>query len=314
MTTAAREVYGGVDTHGKTHHAAAIDEVGRVLDDREFPANKLGYRQLIVWLAALGRVVKVGVEGTGSYGAGLAALLRERGVQVVEVDRPDRRARRRKGKSDPLDAVASARAALSGEADGTPKSRSGPVEAIRVLRVARRGAVKARTAAMNQLHGLLISAPAELRESLTGLAESALLARCAGFRSDSNGVADPVVATKAALRALARRIRVLSDEIKAADRQLRSLTARPRRARPLCSASAWRSPASSSSAPGTIPSGCAANPRSPICAQPHRSPRARGAPTGIGSTVAAIARPMPRSIWLWACRPRPCRRRTIAAP
>jgi transposase len=226
MTTTAREVYGGVDTHGKTHHAAAIDAVGRVLDDREFPANKVGYRQLIAWLAAYGTVVKVGVEGTGSYGAGLAAVLREHHVQVVEVDRPDRRARRRKGKSDPLDAVAAARAALSGEADGTPKSRSGPVEAIRVLRVARRGAVKARTAAVNQLRGLLVSAPAALRESLSGLAETALIGRCAAFRVDSKRTTDPAVATKAALRALARRIRMLGDEIQDADRQLRSLTAR----------------------------------------------------------------------------------------
>jgi transposase len=224
MTTTEREVYGGVDTHGKTHHAAALDSVGRLLDDREFPANKSGYRQLIAWLTALGMVVKVGVEGTGSYGAGLAAMLREHHVSVVEVDRPNRRARRRKGKSDPLDAIAAARAAVSGEADGTPKSRSGPVEAIRVLRVARRGAVKARTAAINQLHGLIVSAPDDLRESLTGLSETALIARCAAFRIDIARAANPGVATKAALRALARRIRLLGDEIRAADRQLRSLT------------------------------------------------------------------------------------------
>jgi len=226
MTTTAHDVYGGVDTHGKTHHAAAIDGVGRVLGDREFPASKVGYRQLIAWLVAYGTVVKVGVEGTGSYGAGLAALLREHHVQVVEVDRPDRQARRRKGKSDPLDAFAAARAALSGEADGIPKSRSGPVEAIRVLRVARRGAVKARTAALNQLRGLLVSAPAELRESLSGLAEAALIGRCAAFRVDNDRAADPAVATKAALRAVARRIRMLGDEVHDADRQLRSLTAR----------------------------------------------------------------------------------------
>jgi transposase len=226
MTSTVVEVYGGVDTHGRTHHAAAIDSIGRLLGDREFPASTVGYRQLMTWLASCGTVVKVGVEGTGSYGAGLAVVLREQGTPVVEVDRPDRRARRRKGKSDPLDAITAARAALSGEADGIPKSRSGPVEAIRALRVARRGAVKARTAAWNQLHGLLVSAPAGLREALSGLGEAAVVDRCAAFRIDGARTADPAVATRAALRAVARRIRLLSEEIQAADRQLRPLTAR----------------------------------------------------------------------------------------
>jgi transposase len=126
---------------------------------------------------------------------------------------------------EPLE-FAAARAALSGGADGIPKSRSGPVEAIRVLRVARRGAVESRTAALNQLRGLLVSAPADLRESLSGLPETALIGRCAAFRVDSERAADPAVATKAALRALARRIRMLGDEIHDADRRLRRLTAR----------------------------------------------------------------------------------------
>ena len=151
MTSSTRSVYGGVDTHGRTHHSAAVEGTGQVLGDCEFPATRDGYVQLLAWLRRLGQVEKVGVEGTGSYGAGLARELTTREVTVVEVDRPDRRARRRQGKSDPLDALAAARAALSGEANGTPKTRSGPVEAIRALRVARRGAVKARSAALNQL-------------------------------------------------------------------------------------------------------------------------------------------------------------------
>lgn len=225
MITAALEVYGGVDTHGKTHHAAVIDGLGRVLGDREFPANRMGYQLLIAWLTSFGAVVKVGVEGTGSYGAGLATQLREQQLSVVEVDRPDRAARRRKGKSDPLDAFAAARAALSGDASGIPKSRSGPVEAIRVLRVARRGAVKARTAALNQLRGLMVSGPAELREALSSMTETALVNRCAGFRVDAAHAMKPAAATKIALRALGRRIRTLNDEISDADRALRSLTA-----------------------------------------------------------------------------------------
>lgn len=226
MATTTAEVYGGVDTHGRTHHAAALDAVGRLLGDREFPVNTVGYQELFTWLATFGTIIKVGVEGTGSYGAGLAAALRAYHVHVVEVDRPDRRARRRKGKSDPLDAAAAARATLSGEAVGIPKTRSGPVEAIRVLRVARRGAVKARTAAFNQLHGLLISAPQELREALTSLSKTALVRRCAAFRIDEKAMLDPAMATKAALRAVARRIRVLTEEVEGADRQLRVLTER----------------------------------------------------------------------------------------
>lgn len=145
MAAKKRPVTGGVDTNGKTHHAAAVDQTGRVLGDQEFPATAAGYRGLCAWLRSWGRVVTVGVEGTGTYGAGLARYLAERGIALVEVDRPDRKTRRAKGKSDPIDAVAAARAALSGQATGTPKTRTGPVEAIRALRVARRGAVKART-------------------------------------------------------------------------------------------------------------------------------------------------------------------------
>lgn len=224
MSAAEREVYAGVDTHGKTHHGAVIDAHGEVLADQEFRACATGYRNLLSWLQGFGVVVKVGVEGTGSYGAGLARALTDAGVTVVEVDRPDRKARRRAGKSDPLDALAAARAARSGEASGIPKTRTGTVEAIRALRVARRGAVKARTAAVNQLRGLIVSAPAALRENLADLRRQALIDRSAGFRVDEDRLDDPTMATKAALRTLARRIQLLDEETKLADRRLRALT------------------------------------------------------------------------------------------
>jgi transposase len=131
MATNARKVTGGVDTHGETHHAAVVDEVGRQLADREFPTTPRGYRALLIWLASFGTLVRVGVEGTGAYGAALTRYLRSEGVQVVEVDRPDRQTRRAKGKSDPIDAYAAALAALSGRAAGTPKSRDGRIEAPR---------------------------------------------------------------------------------------------------------------------------------------------------------------------------------------
>ena len=143
MTRTAVFVTGGVDTHGQSHHAAVIDHVGRQLGDREFPASPAGYGALVEWLQGDGGVDRVGVEGTGTYGAGLARHLREAGMLIVEVDRPDRRARRAHGKSDPLDAYSAARAALSGAASVVPKLRDGRVEAIRALRVARSSAVKA---------------------------------------------------------------------------------------------------------------------------------------------------------------------------
>jgi transposase len=225
MAGKQREIYGGVDTHGRTHHAAAVGAVGATVADRVFPATPAGYRELIAWLNQLGDVIKVGVEGTGSYGAGLARALTSEQMAVVEVDRPDRRARRRQGKSDPLDALAAARAALSGEACGVPKTCSGPVEAIRALRVARRGAIKARTVALNQLHGLIVSARADVRAVLEPLHGQHLVDRCAAFRIGEQRIGDPVTATKAALRAIARRINVLRTEIHTADGQLAPLTA-----------------------------------------------------------------------------------------
>jgi transposase len=225
MTSTSADVFGGVDTHGRTHHAAAIDGAGHLLDDAEFPATAAGYRALLAWLAGFGRLVKVGVEGTGTYGAGLARHLADQGIEVIEVDRPDRKTRRRQGKSDPIDAVAAARAVLAGAAIGAPKTRTGPVEAIRALRVARRGAVKARTAGLNQAHGLVVSAPEQLRAELTGLRTSELITRCAGFRIDAARLLEPVMATKAALRAIARRVQTLDEEIALADARLRPAVA-----------------------------------------------------------------------------------------
>jgi transposase len=225
MAAKKRPVTGGVDTHGKTHHGAVLDQVGRVLGDQEFAATAAGYQALLAWLRSFGRVVKVGVEGTGSYGAGLARHLTAQGIKLVEVDRPDRRTRRTKGKSDPIDAIAAARAALSGQASGVPKTRVGPVEAIRVLRVTRAGAVKARTAALNQLHGLITSAPEALRAELVTLSTAARVATCAALTIDHTHLGDPIQATKAALHTLARRVQALNTEITQADKRLRPLVA-----------------------------------------------------------------------------------------
>jgi transposase len=222
MTTTTPGVTGGVDTHGQTHHAAVLDHLGRQLGDREFPTTPSGYRSLLAWMAGHGQLERVGIEGTGTYGAALTRQLRAAGVQVVEVDRPDRKARRAHGKSDPLDAYSAARSALAGTATGTPKARDGRVEAIRALRVARSSAVKARSQTTNQLKSLLITAPAELREQLRSLTTTALIATCARLRPTGD-VADPATAIKTALRRLARRHEYLSAEIGDADTELRAL-------------------------------------------------------------------------------------------
>ncbi len=220
MTTIARdstaaqiEIAGGVDTHQDTHTAAVVDTAGRPLDERQFPANPAGYRQLLAWLRGFGTLLVVGVEGTGVYGAGLARHLAAEGVAMVEVDRPDRKARRFAGKSDPLDAQAAARAALAGVRTGTPKARDGQVEALRNLRIARRSAVDQRADVMRRIKTLLITAPDTVREQLRGLSDARLLATCAALRPDTSRVGEPAQAVKVAVRSLARRHAALVEEI-----------------------------------------------------------------------------------------------------
>jgi len=215
------EVIGGVDTHGNTHHCAVIDAVtGKLLGDQEFPATAPGYRQLLAWMSMAGTVTKVGIEGTGSYGAGLYRHLDSQGVPVLEVTRPNRQSRRLQGKSDPIDAINAARAVLAETATAQPKVRTGHVEAIRLLRTTRRSAVKARRAALQQMHGLLFGAPEDLREALAGFDRAALVVRCARLRPDHARLHDPAVAAKAMLRRLARRIQSLDEEIADANTEL----------------------------------------------------------------------------------------------
>lgn len=224
MTDQCLEVTGGIDTHGETHHAAVVDRLGRHLADHEFPATGAGYRRLLAWLVSFGTVVQVGVEGTGAYGAELARTLRRAGLSVIEVDRPDRRTRRMKGKSDPIDAYAAAEAVASGRASGTPKTRDGIVEAVRSLRVVRRSAVKSRTQAVNQARQLLVTAPEALRAQLRGLPAAELASACSRLRPGSD-LADPAHAVKAALRRLGRRILALTQESDELETELKELTA-----------------------------------------------------------------------------------------
>ena len=215
MVEDTRVITGGVDTHSGMHVAAALDPLGGLLGVREFPATAAGYAELLDWLRSFGTVTLAGVEGTGSYGAGLARYLSAAGVRVVEVDRPDRQDRARQGKSDPLDAVSAARAAQSGRASGAPRGRDGAVEAIRALMVAKRSARQERTRAVNQARALIVTGPEELRARFARHSPAALAAAIAVLLPRPGDV--PGYATRVALRELGRRIQFLDAQINRLD-------------------------------------------------------------------------------------------------
>ena len=208
----ARPVTGGVDTHLDVHVAAVLDLIGGLLGVESFSTTPTGYRSLVAWMAAFGPIHRVGVEGTGAYGAGLARHLARCGVEVIEVDRANRQARRAHGKSDPADAVEAARAAQSGRAAGVAKSRDGNVEAVRVLVVAKRSARDTRIKTLNQMRHLSFTGPDALRARLKGLTAAQLAIETAALRPRPGG--DVVVyATKVALRVLGGRVLALDDEL-----------------------------------------------------------------------------------------------------
>ncbi len=216
------EVTGGVDTHADSHVAAAIDDNGGLLGIESFPVSKTGYVELLAWLADLGEISRVGVEGTGSWGVGLSRFLTDHDVTVVEVDRPNRQQRRKVGKSDPSDAVSAARAALSGTATTTPKSRDGAVEQMRVLLVARRSARQQRIQTLNQLRHLVFCAPEPIRTRFKDRYKTGLISEAANMRPRPGS--DPVTyTTNLVIRGLARRIQTLNSETKTIDHALTQL-------------------------------------------------------------------------------------------
>ena len=222
IVEAGRTVVGGVDTHLDVHVAAALDPIGGVLGVESFVATPRGYRAMLEWMGAFGTLSKVGVEGTGAYGAGLGRFLRRAGVEVIEVDRPNRQVRRARGKSDPADAVEAARAVLSGRCTGAPKSRDGNVEAIRALLVAKRSARQGRLRAVHQMRQLSYTGPDQLRCRLKDLSTKDLVAEAAAMRPRVTG--DPVAyATKTALASLGRRVQALDEEASHLDETLAEL-------------------------------------------------------------------------------------------
>jgi len=224
MTQEDRIVIGGVDAHVDAHHAAALDERGGLLSTKSFPTTTPGYRQLLDWLCRFGTVDVVAVESTGAYSAALVRYLRQHDIRVLEVNQPHAHTRRRRGKSDPIDAEMAARLALAGKATTVPKQTDGIVESIRQLRVARNSAIKSRSAALVQLDGLIVAAPQELRDQLSHRKTlRGKVSLCRRLRPSSGDLRSPSQAAKFALRSIAQRIAALDAEIAELDRHLNQL-------------------------------------------------------------------------------------------
>lgn len=220
----AEEVILGVDTHKDMHVAAVVTTIGKLLASKAFPTTQAGYRQLLTWARSFGVVRRAGVECTGSYGAALTRHLHGEGIDVVEVNQPDKSTRRRRGKTDAIDAESAAHAVLSGKARATAKTSDGRVEAMRVLKIAKDSAVNARTKAINQLKAILVGASPTLRESLAGLGPGTLIRRCAELPepdAEAGEVDRTVIYT---LRLLAKRVLALKAEAYELHKRLRDLT------------------------------------------------------------------------------------------
>ena len=212
----------GVDTHKHEHVAVAINDLGARLATCRASANRAGYADLVIWARTLGAVEAFGIEGTGSYGVGLARFVRRQGLRVVEVNHGDRRKRRNNGKNDTLDAESAARSVLAGVATAIPKVADGTAEMVRQIKIARDTAIKARSVAITTLKTLIVNAPGALREALEPLTDQKLIERCVALRPGD--IIDPTASAKHALRALAARWRTLSAEVAAHDEVLDTLT------------------------------------------------------------------------------------------
>ena len=212
-------IVGGVDTHQDLHTAAIVNREGAVLGTESFSTTRVGYRAMLAWFRSHGELLRVGVESTGSYGAGIARHLALSGVPVLEVTGPrPGRAKSQGKRDDALDAVAAAEAARTGCRVQVAKDRGGAVEALRVLRTTRKTAVKCRRAALQQLHNTIVAAPDEVRDQIRNLTRMRRLRICAAWRPDATGYRDPAVATRLSLKSLARRVLALNDEIAKLDR------------------------------------------------------------------------------------------------
>jgi transposase len=222
IVDSARRVVGGVDTHRDVNVAAVVDMNGGLLGVESFPTTAVGHRGVLSWMSGFGTIERVGIEGTGAYGAGIARHFLAGGVIVIEVDRPDRQKRRQRGKSDQLDAVEAARGALSGRCQGRAKSGDAHAEALRALLVAKRSARSTRIRTIVQLRHLMFTAPDELRVRLGGLTATQLVNEAAKLRPRPDGdIAAHGVKTAAVI--LARRVHALDAELATIDAQIAPL-------------------------------------------------------------------------------------------
>jgi transposase len=223
ITRPVTGVFGGVDTHKRTHTAVALDANGVELGTAGFAATAAGYRRLHAFLDGFGPIEKVGIEGTSSYGAGISDYLSARGVAVREVNVADHAGRRRAGKNDPIDALAAARAVLSGTAAAHPKGADGPVAALRALHLARRSAVEARTDTIRQIKAMATTAPESVRAPLRELDNRKLLAALEAWTCPDPRLDQVPDATRLALKALAERARFLETQTAALDENIKTL-------------------------------------------------------------------------------------------
>jgi transposase len=222
IVDSARPVVGGVDTHRDSNVAAVIDMNGGLLGVESFPTTAAGHQRLSSWMSGFGLIERVGIEGTGAYGSGIARHFTRASVTVIEVDRPDRRKRRQNGKSDQLDAVEAARGTLSGRCVAVAKSGDGHAEALRALLVAKRSARSTRIRSIVQLRHLMFTAPDDLRARLGGLPASQLVNEAAKLRPRTGGdVAMHGLKTAAVI--LARRVQALDVELALIDEQIAPL-------------------------------------------------------------------------------------------
>jgi len=210
---AASYIIGGVDTHKDLHVASVVDEHDRVLGKEFFPTTRHGYKMMVAWMRSFGFIKRIGVECTGSYGAGLLRYLQPLGIEVLEVTAPDRDDRRKRGKDDTIDAENAAHAAYAGIRSVTPKTRDGLVEALRVLKVCRKTAVAARRVALQMIQMNIVSAPDDLRDELRKMTRMQLVRTLAACRPDMTGFRNVTMAYRIALKSLARRYLELNDEI-----------------------------------------------------------------------------------------------------
>lgn len=220
-----RTVVGGVDTHKDLHVAAVVDDHDTVLGSACFATTRHGYKQMLTWMRSFGQLRRVGIEATGTYGAGLLRYLQAAGVEVLEVTAPDRQDRRRRGKDDDLDAQNAAHAAFAGRRTVTPKSRDGMIESLRVLKACRKTAVAARRVALQMIHNTIVSAPDELRETLRKLTRMQLVRMLAAWRPDLSDYRNVVSAYRITLKSLGRRYLELHDEIGDLDRMIGAMVA-----------------------------------------------------------------------------------------